>query len=350
VLLIINIVDGRFLSCWSSGGSHKTLEPPCMPHFWSYEPRKRSSPMNRRLLSDISKYTILHKVEADNTRDIPYMRDDQSLEADIPFIQLLTILYGFTQKDQDASVAGWDIEIIGRGQFPSPLRDPISTLSWFSPNHEEVLTGDERSIIEGFVDLTKRDNPDIEATYNGPKFDWRYIIKRAKILGVPLPIGRDGRPPWISQFEQRYGKLRGIEYTAFITGRISLDVWREVRMDTSLSGRVPNRQLKTVARYFFPDEEFIEVDRANLHRLSKEELREYSASDARATYKLAESYLMILKFLAQHIGCPLNLIVRRTPSHIGNLVYGREFKRMDVVSDGVNGKRFEFLWEEEGVG
>jgi len=345
VLLKVDVVDGRYLGCWSSGGAYKLLEPPCLPHFWSSVPRERSVPMRRRLLSQYPTYSTLHRVDCDSVKSVPYQRDENSLEADIPFVQLMVLLYGFTQKDTQVSHAAWDMEVVGGGQFPNAARDPISALSWYSPGHEEVLTGGEAGIIEGFSDLMCKGNPDSCDTYNGNRFDWRYLIQRAAVLKAKLPVGRRRDPPWVQQFERRFGKMKGIDYEINLTGRVNFDVWREVRYDTSLTGEIKNRQLKTVARYFFPDEDFVEVDRAHLGRLSPGELRDYCLSDARATYKLADSYLSLLMLPTVELHCPLDLIVRRTPSHIGNYLYGSEFKRLDVVSDGPNLERFDYLWE-----
>jgi len=339
------VVDGRYLGCWSSGGAYKLLEPPCHPHFWSLVRREQSVPLRRRLLSAYPEYSTLFRVDCDSFKAVPYQRDEDSLEADIPFVQLMVLLYGFVQKDTNVSHAAWDMEVVGVGQFPSAKRDPITALAWYSPGHEEVLTGDEAGIIEGFANLMSGENPDVCDTYNGNRFDWRYLVQRASILKVKLPVGRRRDPPWVQQFERKFGKMKGVDYEINLTGRVNFDVWREVRFDTSLTGEIKNRQLKTVARYFFPDEDFIEVDRAHLGWLSPGELRDYCLSDARATYKLADSYLALLMLPTVELHCPLDLIVRRTPSHIGNYLYGSEFKRLDVVSDGPNLERFDYLWE-----
>jgi len=339
------VVDGRYLGCWSSGGAYKLVEPPCYPHFWSRVQRPQSVPARKRLLSEYPEYRMLYRVDCESKNDVPYQRDEDSLEADIPYVQLMVLLYGFVQKDTLLTHAAWDMEVIGGGQFPSAKRNPITALSWYSPSHEEVLMGDEESIIEGFVNLMVQENLDACDTYNGNRFDWRYLIQRASILKAKLPVGRRRDPPWVQQFERRFGKMKGIDYEINLSGRVNFDVWREVRFDTSLTGEIKNRSLKEVARYFFPDEDFIEVDRAHLGRLSPGELRDYCLSDARATYKLADSYLALLMLPTVELHCPLDLIVRRTPSHIGNYLYGAEFKRLDVVSDGPNLERFDYLWE-----
>lgn len=345
MLLSARVTDGRFLDAWLSGGAHKVVDPGIYPRFWSLYQRPGSIPVKKRLLSDITKEVVLYRMDVDRTYDVRQLRDEESLEANIPFIQLLVMLKGFTHGDDKVSHAAWDIETITAGQYPPIGKAPISELSWYSPSRQEVLQGDEKSIIEGFVDICKNEDVDLLDTYNGDRFDWRVIEARARVNKVRLAVDRVGGSPGVRGYERRFGKFRGVDYTVFMAGRLSFDVWKETRQDTSLTGNVQNRSLKTVARYMFPDDEFIELDRARLQAYTPAERAEYCLSDARATYMLAEHYLEILKMLAVELRAPLDLILRRSPSHVGNYVYGKEFKSLNVVSDGANFKRFEgILW------
>lgn len=352
MFLSARVVEGRFLDSWLSGGKHKVLDPGIFPHFWSLYHRKGSIPLPRRLLSNIEKVLTLFRVDVHTTRVISRMRDAESLEADIPFIQLLTILSGFTHPPGlEPEHGAWDIEMITAGQFPNFKRVPITELSWWSAppsrkGRQEVLQGDECSILEGFNDICKVEDVDIYDTYAGGRFDWRAILARAAVNGVRLESGRLRDKPYVRAYERRFGKFRGFDYTVYFNGRLSLDVWKEVKFDTVFTGKTKNRKLKTIARFMFPDEDFIEVDRARLGELTAKERADYCLSDARATFMLAEHYLNIIKFLARELKAPLDLIIRRTPSHIGNYIYGKEFKKLDVVSDGPNFERFRgVLWE-----
>jgi len=79
--------------------------------------------------------------------------------------------------------------------------------------------------------------------------------------------------------------------------------------------------------------------------LSAEELGSYCLSDARITYKLLEHYLSVLKPLAVMLKVSLDMMVSRKPSHIGNLIYGRAFNKLGIISDGTNAERFTgVLW------
>jgi len=120
-----------------------------------------------------------------------------------------------------------------------------------------------------------------------------------------------------------------------------MDVYKEVRIDPFCQGM--RHDLKTVARHFFPDDRDLirEVDRTEMYKLSEDELYEYCLSDARVTYKLGMHYLDVLLNLAYLLRVPLDFIVYRSPSHIGNVVYGRAMKERGIVSDGANYDRFK---------
>jgi len=79
---------------------------------------------------------------------------------------------------------------------------------------------------------------------------------------------------------------------------------------------------------------------------SKEDLASYCLSDSRLTAALGEYYLRTLKDLAVYLKAPLNLLVDRSPSHLGNYISGRAFMKLGIVSDGTNYDRFTgVLWE-----
>jgi DNA polymerase elongation subunit (family B) len=148
--------------------------------------------------------------------------------------------------------------------------------------------------------------------------------------------------------------MRGKDYLIYLNGRIVFDAYKEVRLDTAITGRVPNKQLKTVAEYFqdptrgvIPEDvPIIRLSYAEQRNASPDQLAEYCLSDSRLTALLTEYYLRTLKDLAVYIEAPLNLITDRSPSHVGNYIFGKYFKRLGIVSDGANYDRFRgILWE-----
>lgn len=351
MLLSINPVYGKELECWFSGGKRRVIEAPILPHFWSYAPRRDAvlcKPVDMHLLSNMEENVKLYQCLVEDRRRVRDLRNADSLEAGVPYTQVLNTLYGFKQHDMDLTHGAWDIEVSSpRGRFPRMERDPISAISYFSRKTQKTFSDEpEYEIISRLVDAVQECDPDILDTYNGPKFDYRYTAHRAAVNNVPFILGRKNDAPYIRRREFQGGKRKGVSYTVFIKGRLSLDVYKEVDLDTYLTGKIKNKQLKTVARYFFGDEFVVEVDRAAMGSLTSDELYWYCFSDSRLTFLLAEIYLMVLKYAAVTLDVPLDFIINRSPSHIGNLIFGRGLKALNVVSDGFNAERFEgVLWD-----
>lgn len=348
MLLIARPIYGREIECWTTGGTKKRIEVPMPPHFFSLteRPDLNCEPVTRILLSTL-KEQELWKIILPDRKVCPRVRDDNSLEANVPYMHVLHSAFRWSQKNRDLLHMSFDIEASSTGQFPNPKVDPVTAISVFSPTKQLALLGEEADIIPKFIEIVNRENPDVIDHYNGGKFDFPYLLERAHRNGIRLTIDREGREPRIYRRVYETGYRRGVDYTVYMNGRISFDVWKEVRFDTSLMGKIKNRQLKTVAKYFFGDEYIKEVNRARMGDLSREELHAYSLSDARITWLLADQYLSLLTYLAAKLEVPLDFIIHRSPSHIGNTLYGRRFKELGIVSDGANFERFKgILWDE----
>jgi len=348
--------NGAHIEMWYTGGKRRIIPAPTPPGFYSLYQRPDGYLDPHPLMSDSRKPVALWRVDCRTYYDVKRQADEEALEAQIPWVHMLTMLHGFAQKDEKIKVAAWDLEAIASsGQFPNAARDPIKNVGYVSDTREEVLDGDPEAVLRGFVDVVQRDDPDVLVTYNGGKFDWQYASAVARRLGVPFNLGRLNDPPYISVYTSQHGKFAGETVTVWLGGRTIMDAWKEVRMDTSLTGEVENRSLKTVSRYFqreraseniIPaDQDIIEVPYHKMAELSNQVLNDYVLSDARCTYHIARYYLQQLTALAVEFNAPLNLIVDRSPSHVGQLLFGSELKKAGIVSDGVNYERFKgVLW------
>jgi len=344
VLLIVRVKQGYLLDCWLSGGKHYVVEPPCMPYFWNLTGSFGGEPHKRRLLSKPTEDRTIYKIICDTVYDVRRRRvQGISIESDVRFIERLAIDYGFKQPDMRLSLLAFDVEAFSKGQFPRADRDALAALAVCSPRVQKCFVGDERDIIIQFIEVVERENPDVLATYSGTAFDYEFTLARARRAGLRLALGRLRDEPSIHTREYAFGKRIGVDKSVFLHGRVCFDVYQEVRWDAALSG--VRRDLKSVARYFYGDEYVREVDRSRIGKLSESELYDYCFSDARLTYLLAEHYLSVLKTLAFMLHVPLDFIVHRSPSHIGNVIYGRRFKQLGIVSDGANVDRFRgVLW------
>jgi len=340
-LLIVRPLRGRMLDCWLTGGERYIVPAPTFPYFYDFEPVTRTCELvTRRLLSDVSKQLKLYKCFC-GVEQVQYLRTDHSLECDVRFVERLAIDYGFSHSYAQAKplkTLAFDDEMFSLGQFPNPKRDPVTAIGVWSNSVQRVLVGDELEILDEFVNIVERENPDILFTYSGTALDYWYPLQRAHLRGLRFPLGRLGDEPRI--VEKKFGKFRR-EREVYLHGRICMDVYKEVRIDPFCQGM--RHDLKTVARHFFSDDRDLirEVDRTEMYKLSEDELYEYCLSDARVTYKLGMHYLDVLLNLAYLLRVPLDFIVYRSPSHIGNVVYGRAMKERGIVSDGANYDRFK---------
>ena len=50
----------------------------------------------------------------------------------------------------------------------------------------------ESEIIERFVEIIQKEDPDLLIGYNSDNFDFPYIKDRAELLNIPLNLGTDG--------------------------------------------------------------------------------------------------------------------------------------------------------------
>lgn len=85
----------------------------------------------------------------------------------------------------------------------------------------ERITGDEQEIIQKWVEIIKKHDPDIITGYNIDGYDLPMILERAGKLGLgELPLGRNQRP--LKQVSGRFWRL---------DGRIIADAWWNVKKE-----------------------------------------------------------------------------------------------------------------------
>lgn len=359
MLTIIRVArNGRQFDCWLTGGVHKLITPPSPPFF--YNTARLGEPIFKRLLGNMargdSEKKRVWKRTFRNVHELRRLRGRYEkgivMESGVRYKERIAQDFGFLQTDMHTTDATFDIEIETTGQFPKVSVNPITAIAYFSRHYQKVWTKfdfPEYEIISQLCDHAKKDNIDVFGTFSGTALDYEYPKDRAKILGVDFSLGRLGDAPYTQTRTWKTGKRIGVEKTTFLQGRVCYDLYREVLFDTSLSG--VRHTLKDTCRFLFGDDYIVEVDRQRMDALSREELGAYCFSDARITFKLLQHYLAVMRPLAKVLKVPLDMICFRKPSHIGNLVYGRAFNKLDIISDGSNVDRFMgLLWSSEQTG
>ncbi|MEM4155340.1 MAG: 3'-5' exonuclease [Archaeoglobaceae archaeon] len=114
----------------------------------------------------------------------------------------------------ELKIFAFDCEMLSTFGMPDPEKDPIIVISakWGNEK-EEILHGNERTIIQDFVNLVKEVDPDVIVGYNQDAFDWPYLKKRAEKLKIQLDLGRDG-----SSITFKGGRPK-------IAGRLNVDLY-----------------------------------------------------------------------------------------------------------------------------
>jgi DNA polymerase I len=115
---------------------------------------------------------------------------------------------------------------------------------------EAPTPNDEATLIADLCTLIRERNPDVIENHNLFGFDLPFLHERARVLGVPLQMGRPEGPALLDQYEEPQAFRRRKRTRYSIAGRELIDtldaVWRH-----DFSARdMPGHGLKAAARYF----------------------------------------------------------------------------------------------------
>lgn len=143
-----------------------------------------------------------------------------------------------------------------------------------------VLEATEADLIERFNALVRRLDPDVIEGHNLYRFDFPYLIDRARRNNVPLRLGRDGSPPRLVEGARR-------QPTVFLYGRHVVDTYMQIqRFD--VQGNLNRYGLKDVIRQMkLEREDRVFVDRTAIGDMwragerDRERLAAYAIDDVR---------------------------------------------------------------------
>lgn len=224
-----------------------------------------------------------------------------------------------------------DIETEGLSPYDSRARLLLIALS-DNRGFEEVLTGDERGMIEGLVSIIRDRDPDVIEGHNLFGFDLPFLAGRAKVLRVPLLVGRRGDPLVFKP--ERNAAIGGITkpFTpAHIFGRHCIDTLIATQRFDWVKGDLESYNLKEVSRYLGisePDRVYVDWQEvASLLEKDPQRLSQYALQDVRETRRLSEVVGATDFFIAQMIPDTYeNLAVSGTGEKIDALLV-REYLR-----------------------
>lgn len=187
----------------------------------------------------------------------------------------------------------FDLETTGL----DPGRDRIFMIAVRDPEGRvEVLEDpDEAALIARFVAKVRDADPDVIENHNLHGFDLPFLDRRARMLGVPLALGRIG-PPGLRQRGARRGVASGADASRRVRfvapGRELIDTLDAVLRHDFATRDLPGHGLKAVARHLGiagPDREHVRGDQIHaVYLRDPERVRRYATADVEEVAGLAK--------------------------------------------------------------
>ncbi len=241
-----------------------------------------------------------------------------------------------------------DIEVVPEEEgLPNPEKDPIAIISLvFYPeykgkksitivskpinteNKEFIGVGDEKELLEKFLEIILDYDPDIVIGYNINNFDLPYIIKRIEVNNLRKDWGRNEKKVF----------LKKLKNTTSITipGRVIVDPYEIIKNDVFI--RLKRYDLNTVAKHFLGEEK-VDVEGVRemkqLWNGTKEDLLRFMAyckKDAELALRLIIEKRLLDKFfeLSKISGLLLqDVFGGQTQRHEIRLLH--EFKKRNMI-------------------
>lgn len=198
----------------------------------------------------------------------------------------------------ELKILAFDCEMLTSFGMPDPEKDPIIVISvkW-SNDREEILHGNERTIIQDFLRIVKEIDPDVIVGYNQDAFDWPYIKKRAEKLKISLDIGRDG-----SSLTFRVGRPK-------IAGRLNVDLYDIALRITD----VKIKKLENIAEFLGAKIDIEDIEARDISRYwqsDKDKVLTHAKRDVIHTFMIAKELLPMHYELARLIRLPIDDVSR----------------------------------------
>ncbi len=151
----------------------------------------------------------------------------------------------------------------------------------FKTHHIEGINN--REIIEKFIDLIRKEDPDVITGYNIDGYDLPYVIDLSRELKIGFPIGRDGSEP-----QRIMGQFWRVH------GRIVADAWWNVKREI----KPKQETLNAVAKDLLGEEK-MDVDRSRMDEEwenNREKVIEYCINDAVLALKILLKIEVLRKY------------------------------------------------------
>lgn len=244
-----------------------------------------------------------HEAEVEQIPTAPQFKD--RVEAEYLIKSPPKPISSIELKPPNLRIVAFDIEVYSKQGSPRPDRDPVIIISVMNDRGEvkifQAKGYDDREVLKSFVNYIQKYDPDIIVGYNSNRFDWPYLIERAKYLGIKLDVGRrrDSTPT-----ASVYGHIS-------IAGRLNVDLYdfaeeiHEIKVKSlenvaDYLGVMKKSERVLIEWYQIP-EYWDNPEKRNV-------LLKYAEHDVRSTYGLSEKFLPFAMQLSVLTGLPLDQV------------------------------------------
>jgi DNA polymerase elongation subunit (family B) len=177
---------------------------------------------------------------------------------------------------------------------------------------------DEAELLREFVRIVRERDPDVIENHNIFEFDIQFVIERAKALGVPLPLGRDGRGFVKSTDNLKLGE-RNERFTRYrLVGREIIDTLHAAKRFSSIQRDLRSRGLKQVAQYFGfarDDREYVPgAEIWSTFQTDPDRIRRYASHDVEEVDELSRLLMASPFALASIVPRPYERIATAGPA------------------------------------
>jgi len=196
--------------------------------------------------------------------------------------------------------------------------------------YEALLDGDEKQILEQLIERIQALDPDVIEGHNLFGFDVPYLAARAKAVGVPLRLGRDGSELRLGSPRQCIIGANSRTFTpAFVHGRHLIDTYLSVQRFDIGRGDLESYGLKEATQQLgiaAPDRIYLEREQIpDLWHTDPETVRRYCLQDVHETRRLADLTLPTEFYQCQMLPDTLQNLATIGTGEKANLMFLRAY-------------------------
>ncbi|MBU7012045.1 MAG: ribonuclease H-like domain-containing protein, partial [Theionarchaea archaeon] len=281
-------------------------------------------------------------------KDVPVFREELGtycdiFEHDIPFARRYLIdsnIYPMSGEGE-LTVVSVDIETYTE-THPNAEKEPIIMISLATPEKSVVLTykennkdftevlHNEKEMLDRFFELVQELNPEVIVTYNGDNFDFPYILQRAKILKIHVPLefrilGRGAtmkvRVPGFAHIDLFPISKRLLNLRSYTLESVYQDLTGEEK------SKIPGDKISV---YWDREGESLDM------------LLDYSREDAETTLVIAEKFLPLQYALSRIVGqTPFDISRASTSAMVDWLLLREAHNRGEIAPNPPGGKEYQ---------